>query len=419
MAKKEEDICIKNLQGFARKGARAKAKNNIPTGHFDLDFAIHYGMLPGRVDLETLEGYDPSSNLGLPCGRVVEIYGPPGCGKSSLAYRIVGYAQRMGFECLWIDTEHSFSEALAEKVNGVDIDNLLYSELFDPEKPDKNFHAEDVMDHICLAAEQGVKVIVVDSLANLIPKERMEKSAEQLLVARLARCLSDNFAKVAHYVAKYDSLLILINQIRTKPGISYGDPSDSPGGFMVKHDTSVRIKMTSRSSSEAFILIDDEEAEDGKKLIGKYSGVCLEKNRMGKPLLENTGKRIIIDLPIYYEPYFPNIEEILFGAARNVKLITVNKGTYKWGEHKVEGRKEFIKYIKENGLTNQLGVETKQKAAEQKVLLPPEMLKFNFGDTAVEEDNKTDADEKPVRKYKRKAVKDEENGQSVTEGKTS
>jgi len=91
-AVKDSSITMDNLLGFARVGARAaQAKENIPTGHFDLDFGIHYGTLPGKANLDEMADYDPSKPLGLPTGRVVEIYGPPTCGKSSLAYRVLGF----------------------------------------------------------------------------------------------------------------------------------------------------------------------------------------------------------------------------------------------------------------------------------------------------------------------------------------
>ena len=119
MAKKKTDTAMKNLQGFFKRGADFKSSGNMLTGHFDLDFAIHYGYLPSAGDLSELEGYDPAKTLGVPLGKLVEIFGEEGVGKSSLAYRIVGYAQKLGYDCCWIDTENSFSSQLAA-INGVD-----------------------------------------------------------------------------------------------------------------------------------------------------------------------------------------------------------------------------------------------------------------------------------------------------------
>jgi len=190
MAKKTtDDIVLDNLKGFVRKGARAKNKGFVPTGHFDLDFAIKYGMLPANVDLNALHGYDPSEPLGLPLGRLVELFGAEAGGKSSLAYRVCGFAQKMGLTAAWIDTEHSFEESLAE-LNGCNVDELLYSELYDEDNPDTTFFAEDIMDGLVALCKSGVRVIVLDSVANLIPREVEEKNAEQQNIAKLARILS-------------------------------------------------------------------------------------------------------------------------------------------------------------------------------------------------------------------------------------
>jgi len=384
-------------------GARARSGENIPTGHFDLDFAIHYGMLPNNIDLDSLEGYDPTVNLGLPSGRAVEIFGPPSCGKSSMAHRVVGSAQKLGHTCLWIDTEHSYAENLAE-LNGVDIDSLLYSELFDQDDPDKNFHAEDVLDNICKAAESGVKVIVLDSVANLIPKERMEKSAQQILIARLARCLADNFSKVVHYVAKYDAILICINHIRKKPGVMFGPDEDSPGGFMLKHDLSLRLRMTLRGAKDSMIFIENEEGK--QMLIGRQSGVVLEKNRMGKPLLDpETGKKITLDIPIYYEPYFPNIEEIVFSAARQLKIVKVRQGVYSWDALKIDGKNAFVQEVITKGMLNRLGKEVQTKAKEDNVILPPEMSKHNFKEDPKAKDVETDETTQNERRSAKKRKK--------------
>ncbi len=104
---KSDDI-FKNLKGFCQKGARTSSPGNIPTGHFQLDFIIQYGEDPTKVDLSKIEGYDPKSTLGIPLGKLIEIYGEEGSGKSSLAYRIAGYAQKLGYQAAWIDCEHSF-----------------------------------------------------------------------------------------------------------------------------------------------------------------------------------------------------------------------------------------------------------------------------------------------------------------------
>ncbi len=258
MAKKKNiDAALDNLDGFMRQSARAKVKTNIPTGHFDLDFGLHFGFLPSNVDLSELKDYDPKIPLGLPCGRLVELYGGEGSGKSSLAYRVCGMAQKMGYGAAWIDLEHSFEEDLAT-LNGCNVDELYFSEAFDEEDPDKIFYAEDIMDKIVAicrnAAKNNIKVVVLDSVANLIPHAVGVSSANDDTVALLARVLSKTLPKVAQHAAIHDVLVIFINQIREKPGVMFGNPETTPGGRALKFNASVRLRMTKRNSKEQLIF---------------------------------------------------------------------------------------------------------------------------------------------------------------------
>ena len=221
MAKNKSDIIVDNLKGFIRKGASSTPEGYVPTGHFSLDFVINHGELPEKIDLSELEGYDPSENLGIPLGKLVMLYGEEGGGKSSIAYRISGYAQKLGYPVAWLDTEHSFAENLA-KINGVDVDELYYSTMSNPKDPDKVYFAEDVFDSIIELIKSGVKVIILDSVANLVPKERMEGSAEKIIVGKLARLMSENLGKLVAYAAKFGTLLVFINQLRFKIGIMFG-----------------------------------------------------------------------------------------------------------------------------------------------------------------------------------------------------
>lgn len=237
MAKsKSKDIAIDNLKGFFRRGAQFKSPGNIPTGHFALDFGIHFGESPSNIDLDSLEGYDPANPLGVPLGKIVELFGEEGAGKSSLAYRIAGYAQKMGYQCAWIDTEHSFSEQLA-RINGVDFEDLLYADMANQDEADVAYFAEDVLDaivNVCktnadIEKSGGKKlgIIVVDSVANLIPKMRMEADAEKVGVGVLARLMSENMGKIGSFASKYGVTVIFINQIREKIGVMFGCASYS------------------------------------------------------------------------------------------------------------------------------------------------------------------------------------------------
>ncbi len=364
---KNGDI-FKKLGGFCRMGARASSPGNVPTGHFNLDFIIQYGQNPTRVDLNSIEGYDPKTTLGIPLGKLVEVFGEEGSGKSSLAYRIVGYAQKLGYTTAWIDVEHSLQENLAY-INGCDIDKLIYSNMVNHENPDEDYYAEDVIDAMIIMMKNGVQVIVLDSVANLIPKTLFEASTQQEFMGLLSRLLSKSLGKLVSYAEKYSTLLVFINQLREKIGMSWGDPRTSPGGHSLHHNASLRLRMDKRNSKDADIYVPHPESGD-PMLIGRHSKVSLIKNRFAKPYRES------LDVPIYYEAYFPEIDEMAFDTGRQIKLISVRKGIFNWDGIKIEGRKDFIDHIKKNKLTDKLINDIKALAIEKDLILPPEVVLY-------------------------------------------
>ncbi|MFW6015239.1 MAG: hypothetical protein ACOCRK_02230 [bacterium] len=362
---------MKNLKSFVKMGADIEPPDNIPTGHFALDFILHYGEDPSNIDLSKIN-YEPSKPLGLPLGKLVEIYGEEGGGKSSLGYRIAGYAQKKGYPAAWIDTEHSFSKNLAE-INGCNVQELLYSNLVNDDNPEDDFHAEKVIDNMIELCKAGVKVIILDSVANLIPKERAEKDAENKQMGLLARVLSDNLGKVVGYAEKYGTLLVFINQLRKDLNVMFGDDETTKGGNSLKHNASVRIKISKRNTKKANIVIPDEDNNEDK-IIGRHSIVRIKKNRFAKPFFDS------ISIPVYYVPYFPGIEEIAFNVGRQMKLISVRKKVYKWDEIKIEGKDNFMKEIKSQGLVSKLIKDIKAKANKEGILIPPELLQYNLKD---------------------------------------
>jgi recombination protein RecA len=369
--KNNDDVVWANLKGFCRKGAVESSLENVPTGHFRLDFAIQYGQDASKTDLSKLEGYDPSITLGIPLGKLVEIFGEEGSGKSSLAYRISGYAQKMGLPVGWIDCEHSFQENLAH-INGCDPNDLAYSNLIDSEDPDKDLYAEDVIDYMIKMMKSGIKIIVLDSVANLVPKALFEAKSEQQFMGLLPRLMSSNLGKLVGHAEKNGSTLVFINQLREKINVTYGDNETSPGGHSLKHNASLRLKVTKRKGKDADIYIYNPETGE-PMLIGRHSMVKIVKNRFAKPFLEP------IDIPIYYEPYFPDIEDIAFDTGRQIKLISVLKGEFKWGnmENRLN-RIDFIDYVKSNNLLGSLIKDIKEKSAEKNVILPPELMQYGL-----------------------------------------
>jgi len=388
-----------SLKGFCRRGAHDESPGNIPTGHFKLDFAIQYGMDASKVDLNRIEGYNPSKTLGIPLGKLIEIFGEEGGGKSSLAYRIAGYAQKMGLEVAWIDVEHSYQENLA-KLNGCDTDQLIYSNLINYENPDVDFYAENIIDKMIDMMEKlDVKVIVLDSVANLIPKALFEANSEQQFMGLLSRLLSQHLGKLVSYAEKNGTLLVFINQLREKIGVRYGDPETSPGGHSLKHNASLRLKISKKSGKDADILISDPETGEDT-LIGRHSGVRLVKNRFAKPFTET------LEIPIYYEPYFPEIEDLAFDTARQIKLISIYKGVFNWNGLKIEGRKNFIDYIKKDQMINNLIADIKIKAIEDGVILPPEINLYKSATSGDFDDETTGQISGDAKKKNSKSSKD-------------
>lgn len=410
MAKKEvSDIVLENLKGFVKRGAASTSPGNIPTGHFELDFVMHHGELPGNVDLSQDQSYDPAKALGIPMGKLVMFYGEEGGGKSSLAYRVVGYAQKMGLSAAWLDTEHSFADNLAE-LNGVDRDSLYYSNMTNPDLPDKIYYAEDVFDAIIELIKSGVKVIVLDSVANLVPKDRMEANAEQIMIGKLARLMSENLGKIVAYADKYGATVIAINQLRAKIGQMYGSPDTTPGGKSLKHNSSVILKISKINSKESNIEV---VGADGKiKIIGRKTRVNIEKNRLAKPFFES------LVIPIYYEPYFPDIEEIMFDVARQLKIITVYNGTFKWKkdetEHKADSKTSFIDLIKYNEFQGRLVADIVAKSKESDTILPPEITKW-VADNPIEEQKQEEKSDKPKTQVEQE--EDEDSKKKKTSGR--
>lgn len=404
-------VSLDNLMGFVRKGAKVENVAKIPTGYFELDYAINFGMLPGNSELGTgHKVYDPTKPLGIPCGRLVEIFGPEGGGKSYICYRLTSMAQKLGYKTAWIDTEQSFSEDLAV-INDVDLDELYLADMRNLDEPDKVFYAEDVLDNIIDLMKCGVKLIILDSVANLVPREMMESSSDDQFVARLARLLSQNMGKITQWAGKTDSLVVFINQIREKPMVMFGDAETTPGGRALKHNASLRLKITKRTGNDSCIIIDDPDTTDGKRLIGRNSYVSVVKNRFARPLLDAKGSGISIDIPIYYEHYFPDIENIIFDAARQSKIIKVYKGAFNWkdkdGEkHEAEDRSQFIALMKsDTKMTDEIVASLEENSSETGVPLPPEILQYTKNQSK---------DEKPKKTKKSKDSKEEVGAEEQT-----
>src|SRR6478736_5692841 len=218
----------------------------IPTGSIGLDIALGVG--------------------GLPRGRVVEIYGPESSGKTTLALHVVGEAQKLGGICAFVDAEHALDVGYARKL-GVRTDDLLVSQ------PDCGEQALEITE--MLVRSGAVDVIVVDSVAALTPRAELEGEMGDAHVGLQARLMSQALRKLTGTIAKSNTLVIFINQIRMKIGVMFGNPETTTGGNALKFYSSVRLDIRRIGA-----------LKDGDQMIGNRTRVKVVKNKMAPPFRE-------------------------------------------------------------------------------------------------------------------------------------
>ena len=200
---------------------------------------------------------------GLPRGRVIEIYGPESSGKTTLATHVIAEAQKKGGICAIIDAEHAFDSVYARKL-GVDVDNLLISQ------PDYGEQALEIADRLILSG--AVDVVVIDSVAALVPKAELEGEMGDSKVGLHARLMSQALRKLTATIAKTNTICIFINQLREKIGVMFGNPETTTGGNALKFYASVRIDIRRMA-----------QIKDGDEAIGNRVKVKVVKNKVAPP----------------------------------------------------------------------------------------------------------------------------------------
>jgi len=215
----------------------------ISTGSIGLDVALGIG--------------------GLPKGRVVEIYGPESSGKTTLATHVIAEAQKKGGMCAFIDAEHAFDSVYAKKL-GVDIDNLLISQ------PDYGEQALEIADRLILSG--ALDVVVIDSVAALVPKSELEGEMGDSKMGLQARLMSQALRKLTATIHKTNCCCIFINQLREKIGIMFGNPETTTGGNALKFYASVRLDIRRMT-----------QIKDGDEAIGNHVKVKVVKNKVAPP----------------------------------------------------------------------------------------------------------------------------------------
>jgi recombination protein RecA len=215
----------------------------ISTGSIGLDMALGIG--------------------GLPKGRVVEIYGPESSGKTTLAIHVIAEAQKKGGMCAFIDAEHAFDSVYAKKL-GVDIDNLLISQ------PDYGEQALEIADRLILSG--ALDVVVIDSVAALVPKSELEGEMGDSKMGLQARLMSQALRKLTATIHKTNSCCIFINQLREKIGVMFGNPETTTGGNALKFYASVRLDIRRMT-----------QIKDGDEAVGNHVKVKVVKNKVAPP----------------------------------------------------------------------------------------------------------------------------------------
>ena len=273
----------------------------IPTGSLGLDIALGIG--------------------GLPRGRIVEIYGPESSGKTTLTLEVIAQCQKLGGTAAFIDAEHALDPNYAEKL-GVNVDELLLSQ------PDTGEQALEVAD--IMVASGGIDILVIDSVAALVPKAEIEGEMGDHHVGLQARLMSQALRKITGNVQKSDTLVIFINQIRHKIGVMFGSPETTAGGNALKFYSSVRMDIRRIGT-----------VKDGDEAVGNETRVKVVKNKVSPPFKQ-------AEFQILYNKGINRLGELIDKGA-DLDIIEKAGAWYSYNGEKIgQGKANSIEFLEQN-----------------------------------------------------------------------
>ena len=273
----------------------------IPTGSLGLDIALGIG--------------------GLPRGRIVEIYGPESSGKTTLTLEVIAQCQKLGGTAAFIDAEHALDPLYAEKL-GVNVDELLVSQ------PDTGEQALEVAD--IMVASGGIDILVIDSVAALVPKAEIEGEMGDHHVGLQARLMSQALRKITGNVQKSDTLVIFINQIRHKIGVMFGSPETTAGGNALKFYSSVRMDIRRIGT-----------VKDGDEAVGNETRVKVVKNKVSPPFKQ-------AEFQILYNKGINRLGELIDKGA-DLDIIEKAGAWYSYNGEKIgQGKANSIEFLEQN-----------------------------------------------------------------------
>lgn len=306
--KKALSAALSQIERQFGKGAvmrmNDEGRRNVPaisTGSISLDAALGIG--------------------GLPRGRVVEIYGPESSGKTTLSLQVLAQAQKAGGTCAFIDAEHALDPTYAEKL-GVNVDDLLVSQ------PDTGEQALEIAD--MLVRSGAVDAVVVDSVAALVPKAEIEGEMGDSHVGLQARLMSQALRKLTGNIKRTNCMVMFINQIRMKIGVTYGSPETTTGGNALKFYSSVRLDIRRVGA-----------VKKGEEVIGNQTRIKVVKNKMAPPFK-------VVDCDILYGEGISHLLELVDLGAKH-GIIQKAGAWYSYGDTRIgQGKDNARQFLAEN-----------------------------------------------------------------------